>query len=58
MIGLKSLPKGEQEFHVFIVNDKNATGEDIHSLILLVHDEVLDKYGVDLKVEQEFVNWE
>ncbi len=42
----------------FIVNDNNATGEDIHSLIMLVHDTVLEKYGVDLKIEQEFVNWE
>ena len=42
----------------FIVNDKNASSEDIHSLIMLVHDTVLDKYGVDLKIEQEFVNWE
>ena len=42
----------------FIVNDNNATGEDIHSLILLVHDTVKEKYGIDLKIEQEFVNWE
>ena len=42
----------------FIVNDGGATGEDIHSLILLVHDEVKKKFGVDLKIEQEFVNWE
>ena len=42
----------------FIVNDGGATGEDIHSLIMLVHDTVKEKYGVDLKIEQEFVNWE
>lgn len=42
----------------FIINYDNATGSDIKELIDYVHDEVLKKYDVDLKVEQEFVNWE
>ena len=42
----------------FIVNYNNATAKDIHDLIELVHDTVLKKYKVDLKCEQEFVNWE
>ncbi|MBQ6477352.1 MAG: UDP-N-acetylmuramate dehydrogenase [Bacilli bacterium] len=42
----------------FIINYNNATSEDIHDLILYVHDQVKEKYGVDLRIEQEFVNWE
>lgn len=42
----------------FIINYKKATSNDIKKLIDLVHDEVLEKYKVDLKIEQEFVNWE
>ena len=42
----------------FIINYDNATSEDIHSLILYVQEEVKKKYDVDLKIEQEFVNWE
>ena len=42
----------------FIINYNNASGEDIYKLINYVHDVVLEKYNVDLKVEQEFVNWE
>ena len=42
----------------FIINYNNASGEDIYNLINYVHDKVLEKYNVDLKVEQEFVNWE
>ena len=42
----------------FIINYDNATSEDIHSLILYVKEEVKKHYDVDLKVEQEFVNWE
>ena len=39
-------------------NYKKATSNDIKKLIDLVHKEVLEKYKVDLKIEQEFVNWE
>lgn len=42
----------------FIINYDKATGSDIKNLIDYVHDQVLEKYNVDLKVEQEFVNWE
>lgn len=42
----------------FIINTGNATGENIKDLISLVHDEVLNKCGIDLTVEQEFINWE
>jgi len=42
----------------FVINYKNAKSDDIKYLIDLAHDEVLKEYGVDLKIEQEFVNWE
>ena len=42
----------------FIVNYKNAKAEDIKNLIELAHDKVKENYNVDLKIEQEFVNWE
>ena len=43
----------------FIINyNKKAKGSDIKKLIELVHDKVLDEYDVDMKIEQEFVNWE
>ncbi len=42
----------------FIINKKNATSEEIRNLIEYVHDTVLKKYKIDLKIEQEFVNWE
>ena len=61
-LGLKGKMQGGamvSEKHAnFIVNYKNATAEDIKSLIELVHDSVKEKYNVDMKVEQEFVNWE
>ena len=42
----------------FIINYDHATGREIRDLILEVHDKVLEKYGIDMKIEQEFVNWE
>ena len=42
----------------FIVNYNHATSSEIKSLIDEVHDKVKDRYGVDLKIEQELVNWE
>lgn len=42
----------------FIVNYKNAKADDIKYLIELAHDKVKEKYNIDLKIEQEFVNWE
>ena len=61
-IGLKGLTKGGAEVskvHAnFIINKNNASAKDIHDLILFVKDAVKEHYGIDLKVEQEFVNWE
>lgn len=42
----------------FIINDNDATGNDVKNLIDYVHDKVKKRTGVDLKIEQEFVNWE
>ena len=39
----------------FIINTGNATGRDIKELILKIKSDVLEKYNVDLYVEQEFV---
>ena len=61
-IGLKGLTKGGAEvssIHAnFIINKKEASAKDIHDLILFVKEAVKDHYGIDLKIEQEFVNWE
>ena len=42
----------------FIINYNHATGEDIKKLIEFIKDEVKKNYDIELKVEQEFVNWE
>ena len=42
----------------FVINYNGATSSDIKHLILLAHDKVLEEFGVDMKIEQEFVNWE
>ncbi len=42
----------------FIINYNKATGKDIKDLIEFIKDEVKKNYDIDLKVEQEFVNWE
>ena len=42
----------------FIINYNNAKSQDIKDLIDLVRNKVKDEYNVELKVEQEFVNWE
>lgn len=61
-LGLKGLTRGGaqvSEKHAnFIINIGNATASDIKSLIDLVRDAVKDNYDVELKCEQEFVNWE
>lgn len=41
----------------FIINYDNATSEDIKKLIDLTHSEVLNKFGVDLYLEQEIIEW-
>ena len=61
-VGLKGLKKGgamiSSKHANFIVNYKNAKSSDIKYLIDLAHDKVLEKYGINMKIEQEFVNWE
>lgn len=42
----------------FIINENNATAEDIRELILYVQKRVKEAYDIDLVIEQEFVNWE
>ena len=42
----------------FIINYKNATSEDVYNLINFVKEEIKKQMGVELKPEQEFVNWE
>lgn len=42
----------------FIVNNGGATASDVKNLITYVHDKVKEETKVDLKIEQEFVNWE
>ena len=61
-LGYKGLTKGGAKIsdkHAnFIINYNNATASDIKELIDFIKEEVKDKYGVDLHVEQEFINWE
>ena len=42
----------------FIVNYDNAKAEDIKYLIDLCRDTVKKNYNIDMRCEQEFVNWE
>jgi len=42
----------------FIINNGNATGEDIYNLINLIKNEIKKKTGIELRQEQEYVNWE
>ena len=42
----------------FIINKNNASAEDIYNLIEHVKKEVFNKFGVELRCEQEKVNWE
>lgn len=39
----------------FIINVGHAKGDDIKKLILEIRDKVKEKYNIDLKIEQEFV---
>ena len=61
-LGYKGLVKGGakvSEKHAnFIINYNNAKAEDIKELIDFIKEEVKNKYNIDLKVEQEFINWE
>ena len=61
-LGFKGLMKGGaqiSEKHAnFIINKKNAKAQDIKELIEFTKEAVEDKYKVEMKIEQEFVNWE
>lgn len=61
-LGFKGLIKGGaqiSEKHAnFIINKKDAKAKDIKELIEFTKEAVEDKYKVEMKVEQEFVNWE
>ena len=39
----------------FIINSGKATGEDIKKLIIEIRENIKEKYNIELKVEQEFV---
>ena len=60
--GLKGMKHGgamiSDKHANFVVNYKKAKAEDIKYLIDLAHDKIKENYGVNLKIEQEFVNWE
>ena len=59
--GLKGISIGGasvSEKHAnFIINNGNASSEDIKKLISLVHDKVLDMYNIDLIREVEYKEW-
>lgn len=61
-LGYKGLEKGGAQVsskHAnFIINKSNAKAKDIKELIEFIKYSVYDKYKIELKVEQEFVNWE
>lgn len=60
-LGLKGYSVGGakiSEKHAnFIVNYNNATAEDIIELINIIKAKVKERYNIDLRVEQEFVNF-
>jgi len=41
----------------FIINENHATAKDIKDLTELIQKEVKEHYQIDLKVEQEYMNW-
>ena len=61
-LGLKGMKKGgamvSDKHANFIINRDNASSKDIKELIEYVQEKVYKKYKVELKIEQEFVNWE
>ena len=61
-LGLKGLYKGKaqiSEKHAnFIINTGGASASNIKELMDLVKETVKENYDIDLKVEQELVNWE
>lgn len=61
-LGLKGLIKGGaqiSEKHAnFIINREHAKAKDIYDLISFIKEAVKDRYDIELKEEQEFINWE
>ena len=61
-IGLKGLMKGKAHVSTkhanFVINTGGAKAKDIRDLILFIQETVKDEYNIDLKIAQEFVNWE
>ena len=61
-LGLKGLKKGGaqvSEKHAnFIINTGTSKAKDIKELIEFVQKSVKEHRNIDLKIEQEFVNWE
>ncbi len=61
-LGLKGYSVGGakvSEKHAnFIINYDNAISEDIKSVIEYVQKKVRNEYDIELKPEQEFINWE
>ena len=39
----------------FIINKGNATGKDVYTLINEIQNKIKEKYNIELKVEQEYV---
>lgn len=60
-LGLKGKNIGGAEISTkhanFIINKNNASSSDILNLIKLVQKEAKNKYKIDLKLEQQLVNW-
>lgn len=58
-VGYKGKKVGDAEVSMkhanFIINTGHAKGEDIKQLIKEVQDKVKEKYNIELKIEQEFV---
>ena len=61
-LGLKGMKYGgamiSDKHANFVVNYKKAKAEDIKYLIELAQEKVKENYNINLKCEQEFVNWE
>lgn len=60
-LGLKGLMVGGAQVSFkhanFIINYANATGKDIRNLIQLIKDKVKEETGIDLLLEQEYLDW-
>ena len=60
-LGLKGKKVGGAQISMmhanFIVNENNAKAKDIKELIDLIKKEVKNKYDIDLKCEQEIIDW-